>query len=188
MIFRSDFNAIAQGYSVDVLAEFIASKGIENYMVEIGGEVRAKGLNAKGELWKIGIDKPISIEEGRELQAVIALQDKSIATSGNYRKFYEKDGIKYSHTINPKTGYPVNHSLLSATVLANDCATADAYVWTGSSEDGTLYGASYHCLGWSTADGGSQARAGYSMRTDLYWSSLNLPYCNTSKSLYCFEQ
>lgn len=122
-----DFNAIAQGYSVDVLAEFLAAKGIENYMVEIGGEVRAKGHNAKNELWKIGIDKPISIEAGRELQAVIALQDKSIATSGNYRKFYEKDGIKYSHTIDPKTGYPVNHSMLSATVLANDCATADAY-------------------------------------------------------------
>jgi len=122
-----DFNAIAQGYSVDVLAEFLVSKGIENYMVEIGGEVRAEGRNEKGELWKIGIDKPLPNEAGRELQAVIALKNKAIATSGNYRKFYVKNGIKYAHTIDPKTGYPVNHSMLSATVLANDCATADAY-------------------------------------------------------------
>ncbi len=124
-----DVNAIAQGYSVDVVAEFIEAKGISNYLVEIGGEVKAKGVNNKGKIWKIGIDKPFDNNNipGQELQAIVKLNNKSLATSGNYRKFYERDGIKYSHTINPKTGYPVTHSLLSTTVIANDCMTADAY-------------------------------------------------------------
>lgn len=122
-------NAIAQGYSVDVVADFLESKGVENYLVEIGGEVKTKGVNKKGKTWKIGIDKPIDNNNmpGENLQAIIKLSNKSLATSGNYRKFYERDGIKYSHTINPKTGYPVSHSLLSTTVIANDCMTADAY-------------------------------------------------------------
>jgi len=124
-----DVNAIAQGYSVDVVANFLESKGIENYLVEIGGEVKTKGLNNKGKEWKIGIDKPIDNNNipGQNLQAIIKLSNKSLATSGNYRKFYEKNGIKYSHTIDPLTGYPVTHSLLSATVIADDCITADAY-------------------------------------------------------------
>lgn len=124
-----DVNAIAQGYSVDVVAELMETKGINNYLVEIGGEVKTKGLNNKGKAWKIGIDKPFDNNNvpGQELQAIVKLSNKSLATSGNYRKFYERDGIKYSHTINPKTGYPVTHSLLSTTVIANDCMTADAY-------------------------------------------------------------
>lgn len=124
-----DVNAIAQGYSVDVVAELIEAKGISNYLVEIGGEVKAKGINNKGKIWKIGIDKPFDNNNvpGQDLQAIVKLSNKSLATSGNYRKFYERDGIKYSHTINPKTGYPVTHSLLSTTVIANDCMTADAY-------------------------------------------------------------
>jgi thiamine biosynthesis lipoprotein len=124
-----DMNAIAQGYAVDVVALFLEKNNIQNYLVEIGGEVRTLGLNPKGETWKIGIDKPVDNNNipGENLQAVIRLNNKSLATSGNYRRFYEKDGIKYSHTINPKTGYPVNHSLLSATVIANDCMTADAF-------------------------------------------------------------
>ncbi|MFO7827445.1 MAG: FAD:protein FMN transferase [Bacteroidales bacterium] len=124
-----DMNAIAQGYSVDVIADFLDKKEIENYLVEIGGEVKTKGVNHKQKAWRIGIDKPIdnNMIPGENLQAIITLNNKSLATSGNYRKFYERDGIKYSHTINPKTGYPVTHTLLSATVIANDCMTADAY-------------------------------------------------------------
>lgn len=126
-----NFNAIAQGYGVDVIALFLESKNIKNYMVEIGGEVRANGKGTSGEGWKIGIDKPI--EEGkdnknpqRQLQAIVTLNNKSLVTSGNYRKFYIREGKKYPHTINPKTGYPVSHNLLSATVLAGDAVTADA--------------------------------------------------------------
>ncbi len=124
-----DMNAIAQGYSVDIVADFLEHKGITNYLVEIGGEVKTKGVNSKGKDWKIGIDKPIDNNNvpGENLQAIIKLTNQSLATSGNYRKFYERNGIKYSHTINPKTGYPVTHSLLSTTVIANDCMTADAY-------------------------------------------------------------
>ncbi len=126
---KLDFNAIAQGYSVDIISEFLEKKGAKNYFVEIGGEIRVKGKNSEGNLWRIGIDKPIenSNAENREIQEIVELNNKSIATSGSYRKFYEKDGIKYSHTLNPFTGYPVEHSLLSVTVVANDCASADGY-------------------------------------------------------------
>jgi thiamine biosynthesis lipoprotein len=126
---KLDVNAIAQGYSVDIVAEFMDRKGIVNYMVEIGGEVKTKGLNDKGKVWKIGIDKPIenNLVPGQNLQAVISLNNGAIATSGNYRKFYEKDGLKFTHSINPKTGYPVISKLLSATVMTSDCMTADAY-------------------------------------------------------------
>lgn len=125
---KLDFNAIAQGLSVDVIAEEIERRGGENYYVEIGGEIRVKGRNSDDVHWRIGIDKPIdhSNEETRVLQEVVQLQDVSIATSGNYRKFYEKNGVRYSHTLDPKTGYPVTHSLLSATVVAENCALADA--------------------------------------------------------------
>jgi thiamine biosynthesis lipoprotein len=122
-----DVNAIAQGYSVDVVSEFLEKKGAENYMVEIGGEVSAKGKNEKGEYWRIGIDKPSSTPENRTLEAIVTLENASLATSGSYRKFYEKDGRKYSHTIDPDTGEPVNHNLLSATVLASNCTNADAF-------------------------------------------------------------
>ena len=127
-----DGNAIAQGQSVDYIAQHLESQGITNYLVEIGGEISAKGLNDKAEIWRVGIDKPIenSDEQNRTLQAIIRLKNKSLATSGNYRKFYEKDGVKYGHSINPKTGYPAMHSILSATIVANDCITADAYATT----------------------------------------------------------
>ena len=125
---KLDFNAIAQGLAVDVLAEFIEAKGAKNYFVEIGGEIRVNGKNAEDEFWRIGIDKPIedSNAEDRVIYEIVQIENKSIATSGSYRKFYEKNGVKYSHTLDPKTGYPVTHSLLSATVIADDCATADA--------------------------------------------------------------
>lgn len=126
---KLDFNAIAQGLAVDVLAEELERLGSANYYVEIGGELRVKGKNADGEIWRIGIDQPIeaSNAENRKIQEVVELDNRSIATSGSYRKFYEKDGIRYSHTLDPKTGYPVTHSLLSATVIAETCAMADAY-------------------------------------------------------------
>ncbi len=122
-----DVNGIAQGYTVDVLAEHFEDIGIENFMIEVGGEVRAKGQNAKSKPWSIGIDKPIDISEGRELQAIAHVSNRSIATSGSYRKYYEIDGKRYSHTINPMTGKPVDHQLLSATVMAPNCTNADAF-------------------------------------------------------------
>lgn len=123
-----DFNAIAQGYTVDVLASFLEGKGVRNYMIELGGEVKTKGKKKGSSPWKIGIDQPNEKEtEGRPLQAIIQLENQALATSGNYRKFYIENGKKYAHIIDPKTGYPVNHNLLSATVLANDCMTADAF-------------------------------------------------------------
>jgi thiamine biosynthesis lipoprotein len=123
-----DFNAIAQGYSVDVVGDFLGSEGVENYLVDIGGEVKARGSKPDGSFWKIGIEKPAKHKnDDRELKEVIVLKDKSVATSGSYRKFYEKDGVRYSHTIDPKTGYPVQHSLLSVSVVADNTALADAY-------------------------------------------------------------
>ena len=109
-------------------AAFLAARGCLNYMVEIGGEVVAKGINAHGSPWSIGISKPdeTSLFGSADLQAVVLLTEKALATSGNYRNFYEEGGKRYAHTIDPATGYPVQHSLLSATVLAGDCMTADA--------------------------------------------------------------
>jgi thiamine biosynthesis lipoprotein len=123
-----DFNAIAQGYSVDLIGDLLEEKGIRTYLIDIGGEVLGKGIKPDGSLWRVGIEKPDdNVAYGEGLKAIIALKDKALATSGNYRKFYEEDGIRYSHTIDPKTGYPVQHSILSVSVLADDCATADAW-------------------------------------------------------------
>ena len=121
-------NAIAQGYSSDVIAGEFDKLGIKNYLIEVGGEIYCKGVNSKGKNWTIGIDKPIdgNMIKGENLQDRLSLTGKGLATSGNYRKFYEEGGEKYSHTIDPKTGYPVKHSLLSATVIADDAMTADA--------------------------------------------------------------
>ena len=124
-----DCSAIAKGYGVDVVARLLEEKGISNYMVEIGGEVVTHGISEKRVPWKIGVTKPTDdpLQEGNELQTVLNLTDKAMATSGNYRNFYYKDKRKYAHTIDPKTGYPVQHSILSATVLTNRCMRADAY-------------------------------------------------------------
>ncbi len=125
---RIDMNGIAQGFTVDKLSMYLESKNIKNYMIEVGGEVKVKGKNHKGEFWKVGIDKPIenSNEFNRQLQTILPITDISLATSGSYRKFIEKDGIKYSHTINPKTGLPTYHRLLSVTILHSSCTYADA--------------------------------------------------------------
>ena len=124
-----DVNAIAQGYSVDVVANYLVNKGFNNYLVEIGGEVRTGGTKSCLHPWKVGVDKPFEnpLISGEALQVILKLNNVSLATSGNYRKFYEKAGVKYGHSINPVTGYPVMHKLLSASVVAPDCMTADAY-------------------------------------------------------------
>lgn len=126
---RLNFNAVAQGYSCDVVARYLDSLGCRAYLVDIGREIICKGLNESGTAWRIGLDKPTdgNMEEGRDLQAILEVSDCGIVTSGNYRKFYIENGQKYAHTIDPKSGRPVSHNLLSATVVAKDAATADAY-------------------------------------------------------------
>jgi thiamine biosynthesis lipoprotein len=122
-------NAIAQGYSVDVVAVYLESLGCKNYMVEIGGEIRTRGVNGKGNFWRIGVDRPEfgNMIPGQQLQVIISMHNRSLATSGNYRKFYEKDGVMITHSIDPATGFPKESKLLSATVLTEQCITADAY-------------------------------------------------------------
>lgn len=123
-----DFSSVAKGYGVDRVAQLFDSLGIKNYMVEIGGEVVVKGLHPEGgsgRPWKIGIPKPQT--DGGELQTTLTVTNVAMATSGNYRRYYEQGGRRYAHTIDPHTGHPVQHELLSATVFAPDCATADAY-------------------------------------------------------------
>jgi len=125
---KVDFNAIAQGYAVDILAEFLESKGIINYLIDIGGEVYAKGTKENKDPWRVGIQVPTSDKYGKiEANVIVKLKDKALATSGNYRKYYEENNVRYSHTIDPATAYPVQHSLLSVSVLAENTAKADAY-------------------------------------------------------------
>ncbi len=126
--FRFDFNAIAQGYSVDLLGRFLEEQGIRRYLVDIGGEVLARGAKPDGSPWVVGIENPAadSLSE-RTLNTRVKLENMALATSGSYRKYREEGGVRYSHTIDPRTGYPVRHSLLSVSVLAGDAATADGY-------------------------------------------------------------
>lgn len=123
-----DASAIAKGYACDVVAACLEKQGITNYLVEIGGEMVLKGKNPKGSDWRVGINSPEDDSTSTHLDwdQRLVLTDHSLATSGNYRRFYIKDGRRYAHTIDPKTGYPVQHTLLSATVIADDCLTADA--------------------------------------------------------------
>ncbi len=122
-----DFNAFAQGYSVDVVSRFLDSRGIASYIVEMGGEVYAKGKKPNGDNWTIGIEKPIDNSDSQNpLKAIAKLENLAIATSGNYRKFIIEDGIKYAHHLDPKTGYPAKNNLLSASVFADDCISSDA--------------------------------------------------------------
>jgi FAD:protein FMN transferase len=124
-----DMSAVAKGYTCDIIGRFLHHKGCINYMVEIGGEVVAKGVNNKGNIWNIGISKPdeTSYYAREDIQAVVKLPEKALATSGNYRNFYIQDGKKVAHEIDPHTGYPAEQNLLSTTVLAGDCMTADAW-------------------------------------------------------------
>lgn len=123
-----DVNAIAQGYSVDIVADFLEKQGVENYLVEIGGELRAKGKNPGSTKWSVGIDRPEfgNFLPGNNIEKIVYLNDQSLATSGNYRNYFEVDGIKYTHSINPLTGYPSPQNILSATILSEDCILADA--------------------------------------------------------------
>lgn len=124
-----DCSAIAKGYGSDCVARLLERRGVKNFMIEIGGEIVTMGNSEQRLPWKIGVTKPTDdkLNNNQELETVLNVTDKAMATSGNYRNFYYKGGKKYAHTIDPKTGYPVQHSLLSATVLAKNCATADAY-------------------------------------------------------------
>ena len=121
-----DFSAIAKGDGVDQIGLFLEAKGIKDYMVEIGGELRARGYQQDSLGWLIGINIPKTEASINSMQAKVALHKMSLATSGNYRNFHEVNGIKYAHTINPHTGYPEKNRLLSASVFAEDCASADA--------------------------------------------------------------
>ncbi|UII80608.1 FAD:protein FMN transferase [Flagellimonas sp. CMM7] len=126
---RFDFNAVAKGYTIDRLGALLNAKGLENYLVELGGEVITKGQNRiSGKQWSVGIDDP-QVEVGRQLKQIIVLEDKAMASSGNYRKFRidPETGKKYVHTINPKTGYTKNSKVLATSVVASSCAEADAY-------------------------------------------------------------
>lgn len=120
-----DFSSIAKGYAVDEIAELIESRGYSNFMVEIGGEMRLRGKNAQNTLWRIAIEKPDS--KNRSIHRVLKVSDTAIATSGDYRNFFEKDGVRFSHTINPTNGQPVQHKLASVTVLAENSMKADAW-------------------------------------------------------------
>ncbi|MBO4599833.1 MAG: FAD:protein FMN transferase [Bacteroidales bacterium] len=122
-----DFNAIAQGYAVDLLAGMFDQKGIKNYLIDVGGEVIARGCKPDGSNWTVGIERPAADKfSNREIERAIELRDQSVVTSGNYRKYYEQDGIRYSHTIDPSTGRPVSHSLLSVSVVSREAWYADA--------------------------------------------------------------
>ena len=123
-------SAIAKGYACDVIADLLERNGVKNYMVEIGGEVTLKGVNDKGNPWRVGIRKPEETSPGRRvtIEEVVELPHRGgVATSGDYQNYYVKDGKKYAHTINPKTGYPAEQNILSSTIVANDCMTADGY-------------------------------------------------------------
>lgn len=123
-----DYNAIAQGYSADLIGKFLETKGIKNYLVDVGGEVLGKGAKPNGSPWIVGIEKPAAnSDDTRKIQISIPLRNRALATSGSYRKFFIENGLKYSHTIDPKTGFPVTHNVLSVSVMAEDCMTADAY-------------------------------------------------------------
>ena len=118
-----DLSTIAKGYGVDLIAEFIETHGINNYLVEIGGEMRLKGFKHTGELWHVAIEKPLSTE--RAVHQIIVPKDNAVATSGDYRIYFEADGQRFSHIIDPKTGKPINHKLVSVTVIHPSSMTAD---------------------------------------------------------------
>ena len=124
-----DLSSIAKGYGCDIVARLLRERGVRNFMINIGGEIAASGTNENAKPWQIGVNKPTdeSLNTNGDIQTILSIRDKAMATSGNYRNFYYKDGKKYAHTIDPHSGYPVQHNILSSTVIADNCATADAY-------------------------------------------------------------
>lgn len=124
---KLDFSAVAKGYGVDLVGQLLSDLGVQHFLVDIGGEALAKGKSPRGDIWNLGINVPKEGAAVDEIQTTVPLKDRALATSGNYRNYYEVEGQKYSHTINAKTGYPERNTLLSASVFADDCMTADAY-------------------------------------------------------------
>ncbi|MCK5701003.1 MAG: FAD:protein FMN transferase, partial [Cyclobacteriaceae bacterium] len=124
---KLDFSAIAKGYAVDVVADFLETNGIKNLLVEIGGELICRGTKNDEKPWRTAIEDPSVEVYEQKILAVVNLKNRAVATSGNYRNYYVRDGVKYVHTINPSTGYPISHTLLSASVFADNCMIADAY-------------------------------------------------------------
>lgn len=124
-----DASSIAKGYMSDIVGSYLQAQGVKNYMVEIGGEIALAGTNPKGKAWTVGISRPVSdsLQQDHGFQAFLQLTEGGLATSGNYRNFYEKGGKRYAHTIDPHTGYPIQKDVLSSTVIAPDCMTADAF-------------------------------------------------------------
>lgn len=121
-----DFNAVAQGYTTDVIGDFLLSKNVNDFLVDVGGEILARGRKPYGDLWKVGIEKPAESKDAeRIVQEIVDLDNISIVTSGNYRKYVERGGKRYSHSLNPMTGYPSENSLLSATIIVENTAWAD---------------------------------------------------------------
>lgn len=121
-----DFNAVAQGYTADMIGDFLIDKGVKNFLVDVGGEILAKGNKPNGDLWKVGIEKPAEDKNAeRIIQEIVELKDKSIVTSGNYRKYVEHNGKRYSHSIDPNTGFPAANNMLSATIICDDTSWAD---------------------------------------------------------------
>lgn len=125
--FQLDFSAIAKGYAVDLVATILEDRGVKDYLVEIGGEVRCSGMNEENKSWSLGIEDPLVEKNEQRILAIVRMKNRSLATSGNYRNYYEKEGRTYAHIIDPRTGYNAKHRLLSASVFADDCMTADAY-------------------------------------------------------------
>ncbi len=121
---KCDLSAIAKGYGADKVAELLDEKGVDNYLIEIGGEISAKGVNQNGQKWRIGVSTP---DARAEVQGIITVNNACIATSGDYQNFFEKNGVRYSHTIDPRTGRPVRHKLVSVTVIHSSCMLADAW-------------------------------------------------------------
>ncbi len=123
---QSDLSALAKGYAVDRVAELLegGGDGVEGYLIEVGGEVRARGRNEEGRRWRVGVERPV--DGPPSIQRVVELTDSALATSGDYRNFFEHEGRRYSHTIDPRTGYPVDHALASVSVVAESCMRADA--------------------------------------------------------------
>ncbi len=171
---KIDASAIAKGFACDVVADTLRAQGCTAYCVEIGGEVSVSGVNAEGGAWRIGINKPVedSLCMSNELQDVVLMRKGGMATSGNYRNFYEEGGRKFSHTINPKTGYPERRSILSATIVADDCMTADAYA-TACMVMG-VDSAKAICERYSDIKGYIIYDEGGEMRT---WKSADFPEC-----------
>ncbi|KAA2240061.1 FAD:protein FMN transferase [Chitinophaga agrisoli] len=122
-----DCNGIAQGYTVDVLSRFLEQHGIVNYLVDVGGELRARGMNAQHRTWMVGVERPAADSSSQPEQTLLHLQDKAIATSGNYRRFFDQGGTRFAHTIDPHNGQALHNNIISVTVIAKDCITADGF-------------------------------------------------------------